>query len=304
MADFADPGYQKDGQKRYPLDSEEHVRAAWSYINMPKNAAFYTAGQVASIKGRIKAAGKKYGITFAADAQRSAVEPTFFHRSFPLEDIHIQRTGDGRTVEAYAAVFHQEAEIRDPQGHYLEVIDPTAFNRTLSDSAPQGSRSTWAVSVFYNHARDRHGNSSDRFSVPIGTPEAIRADTRGLVTVTRYNKSDLAEEILEAIRNQSITGQSFTGRIGRSDPDRRMYKPSPTGQLQRVRRLELGLTEYGPTPMPAYQGAGILSVRSLSTALPGDSAQGDIPDPAGDATDDSQKRSARLAELTRKTRVL
>jgi hypothetical protein len=36
---YADPGYQKDGKKRYPLDTEAHCRAAWSYINMPKNAS-------------------------------------------------------------------------------------------------------------------------------------------------------------------------------------------------------------------------------------------------------------------------
>jgi hypothetical protein len=58
---YADPGYQEDGKKRYPLDSEEHCRAAWSYINMPKNAKAYTPEQLKLIKGRIQAALKKYG---------------------------------------------------------------------------------------------------------------------------------------------------------------------------------------------------------------------------------------------------
>jgi HK97 family phage prohead protease len=60
---YADPGYQSDGVKRYPLDSEAHCRAAWSYINMPKNADKYTSEQVSAIKGRIRAALKKYGVT-------------------------------------------------------------------------------------------------------------------------------------------------------------------------------------------------------------------------------------------------
>lgn len=55
---YADPGYQEDGKKRYPLDSEEHCRAAWSYINMPKNARKYNPDELAQIKGRIKAALK------------------------------------------------------------------------------------------------------------------------------------------------------------------------------------------------------------------------------------------------------
>ena len=60
--EYADPGYQNDKQKRYPIDSEEHVRAAWSYINQEKNANMYTAEQLNTIKSRIKSAAKKFGI--------------------------------------------------------------------------------------------------------------------------------------------------------------------------------------------------------------------------------------------------
>ncbi len=60
--EYADPGYQEDGVKRYPLDTEKHVRAAWSYINMPKNQKAYTADQLEKIKAKIKSAAKKLGI--------------------------------------------------------------------------------------------------------------------------------------------------------------------------------------------------------------------------------------------------
>jgi HK97 family phage prohead protease len=63
---YADPGYKDDGQHRYPLDSEAHCRAAWSYINMPKNQAGYTSEQLATIKGRIRAALKRYGVQVEA----------------------------------------------------------------------------------------------------------------------------------------------------------------------------------------------------------------------------------------------
>ena len=49
---YADP---KNG--KYPIDTVEHIRAAWSYINMPKNAA--KEKNVAEIKSRIIAAWKK-----------------------------------------------------------------------------------------------------------------------------------------------------------------------------------------------------------------------------------------------------
>lgn len=63
--EYADPGLQADGKARYPLDSEEHCRAAWSYINQADNAAKYSPGQLKRVKSRIKSAGKRYGITFA-----------------------------------------------------------------------------------------------------------------------------------------------------------------------------------------------------------------------------------------------
>jgi hypothetical protein len=58
---YADPGYQSDGKKRYPLDSSDHVRSAWSYINQAKNAAKYSSAQLKRIKGRIKAAMSRIG---------------------------------------------------------------------------------------------------------------------------------------------------------------------------------------------------------------------------------------------------
>ena len=54
--DYADPGYQLDGRKRYPIDSEHHIRAAWAFIHQPHNARRYTAAQLERIKARIIAA--------------------------------------------------------------------------------------------------------------------------------------------------------------------------------------------------------------------------------------------------------
>jgi hypothetical protein len=67
---YADPGY-RDNRKRYPIDTPDHIRAAWSYINMPKNQTDYTDEQVEAIKGRIKAAAKKAGIEIS-DSEMSA----------------------------------------------------------------------------------------------------------------------------------------------------------------------------------------------------------------------------------------
>jgi hypothetical protein len=67
---YADPGY-RDNKKRYPIDTPDHIRAAWAYINVPENANFYDAKQLAQIKGRIKAAADKAGIEISEKSMSS-----------------------------------------------------------------------------------------------------------------------------------------------------------------------------------------------------------------------------------------
>lgn len=55
---YADPGYQTDKKKRYPIDTEEHIRAAWNYINKEKNANLYKEGTLSKVKEAIVAAWK------------------------------------------------------------------------------------------------------------------------------------------------------------------------------------------------------------------------------------------------------
>ena len=59
---FADPVNNK-----YPIDTEEHVRAAWSYINHKDNAAKYDADEVKTIKQRIKRAAKKHDVEISEE---------------------------------------------------------------------------------------------------------------------------------------------------------------------------------------------------------------------------------------------
>jgi HK97 family phage prohead protease len=148
-------------------------------------------------------------------------------------------------------VFDTPAEIRDQHGHYHEVIHRAAFNKQLADG-------TRHVRCYYNHGMTAMGTPSELGSVPIGSPLEIRADAKGLRTVTRFNRSDLADAVLEAIRAGDLKGYSFRGRIYRSNPET-LPRTRRGVALPTVTRLELGLTEYGPTPSPAYMDAAILA---------------------------------------------
>ena len=73
---YADPGYQADGVKRYPIDTEKHIRAAWSYINVPENAAKYSAADLKKVKGRIKKAMAGIGADVADEREEAALTAT------------------------------------------------------------------------------------------------------------------------------------------------------------------------------------------------------------------------------------
>jgi HK97 family phage prohead protease len=173
----------------------------------------------------------------------------YISRGVPITDLEVQ----GRTVTAYAAVFDTPAEIADSHGHYMETIDRTAFNRTIKGAGQKAG-------VFYNHGMTIHGTPSEAGSIPIGVPTSITADRKGLLTVSRYNGTPMADAVLEAMRDGAIPGYSFTGRIIRSNPERLPRQRG--GDLPTINRTELGLKEYGPTPFPAYSGAEIVSMRS------------------------------------------
>jgi phage head maturation protease len=143
-------------------------------------------------------------------------------------------------------------------------LDRAVFNRAISDSAPAGGRANWKVGVFYNHGMTLMGTPSDRHSMPIGIPLEIKVEPRGLLTVTRYSRSTLADEILDNIREGSISGYSFSGAFRRSTPakPRGGWRPDNAGGLTTVRRLESTLREYGPTPFPAYATASVVGMRA------------------------------------------
>lgn len=174
-------------------------------------------------------------------------------RSVELLDLEISRSGDGRTVTAYAATFEHSYPVIDDHGDYDEIINRAAFNRELG-------RGFAHVGVLYNHGLTAWGTPSDTGSRPVGTPLDIHPDGRGLITVTRYLETPAGDEMLEAIRSGALKFMSFRGPI--YDTIRRS---AGRGRMV-LERTALGLKEYGPTLFPANDAAAILAVRNQSLA--------------------------------------
>lgn len=187
--------------------------------------------------------------------------PQTYARIFELDGIEIlsrAKGGDGRTVEAYAAVFNVPSEIHDQHGDYIEEVDPGSFKRTIDNGAARRAQ------VLLNHGYDVQGKTGGLQQAPLGSPVRIEADPRGLLTVSRYNDGPLTEQVLAGIRNGDYKAQSFEGPIYRSSPNGRPGRARPGAALPKVRRLELGLRNYGPTMTPYYPDAEITAVRSAA----------------------------------------
>jgi len=96
--EFADPVNNK-----YPIDTPEHVRAAWAYIHVPRNAMFYTAAEIELIKSRIIEAARRFGIELSEELiERDA--RLFAAGDYPDRGIEITEADLDRMVEEHKPV--------------------------------------------------------------------------------------------------------------------------------------------------------------------------------------------------------
>lgn len=58
VTEYGDVKFADERNKKYPIDTEAHIRAAWNYVNKPKNAAMYSDKDLKTIKNKIIAAWK------------------------------------------------------------------------------------------------------------------------------------------------------------------------------------------------------------------------------------------------------
>ena len=253
---YADPGYQKDGQKRYPLDTEAHCRAAWSYINMPKNASQYSAEHLAAIKGRIKAALKKYGVDVTDNAGRSE-HGMEIERRFTVVTVEARAAGDGRParIGGYAAKFNIYSR---NLGGFVEQVNPTFFNKSRGDGWPD-------VLARFNH------DDSQLLGTTMGRTLSLAVDNVGLSYEVEPPPS--MRHVVELVERGDVQKSSFAFRTLEDD-----WTTTEDGGP--LRSLVTGvLVDVAPVVLPAYVdtsaglrslaqkfGADLEEVRSLADA--------------------------------------
>src|SRR5262249_52880264 len=142
---YADP---KNG--KYPVDTEAHAKAAWSYINMPKNAAQYPMNGVtlSEVKDRIMAACKKFGIEVSDQANSAHFGGLDVVRSG--EGIELQPSDDGSLglltgrFSEFGRWYPVSSRV---EGSFMERVAPGATLDTIRDDLP-------GMRVLYDHGMD------------------------------------------------------------------------------------------------------------------------------------------------------
>jgi phage I-like protein len=134
---YADPKNFK-----YPLDTEEHAKAAWDYISQDKNQEGYNAKELAFMEGRIKKACKNFGVKcessgesggskMSASETMKTISLTLLAAALGLPD-----TSEEKTVMDTLATRLKPADA----GELTKLsADIAALNKRLDDQAKAGT---------------------------------------------------------------------------------------------------------------------------------------------------------------------
>jgi phage head maturation protease len=248
---YGDVAYADPQNGKYPIDTEAHARAAWSYINMPKNQEAYSAEQLALVKGRIKAACKKFGINVEEDSapsQRAEDNPedpvrgTVEERAAALDAVDFAE----RIISVIAVPYEQPTPVEYRGERWREVFTRGAFKgiETHKRSIPVASV---LRAPAFDHV-DGHlvGKVSDVFP---NHSDGLRLDTRISDTPAGDETLKLASD---GVLHPSV---GFVARGG----DHRLDRVTMT---RRVNRAFLDHLSFVPTP--AYSGAKVIGVRAAA----------------------------------------
>ena len=121
---YGDVTYADEKNKKYPLDTPEHTRAAASYWGMPKNKEKYSSEDQATISSKIAAAKKKHGIGDEADKADRATMVKVLSEAYA-----------GERIDDY-----KDEVVEKRYAEHLEQI----MGKVEEDNAPEGiGQKTW-----------------------------------------------------------------------------------------------------------------------------------------------------------------
>ena len=155
------------------------------------------------------------------------------HKSF---DVEFKATEEG-VIEGYAAFFNNVDS-------YGDIILPGAFEESIKKAKKNKYKD---VKIFWNHNWN---------GVPIGKPVEMFEDDQGLYIKGQLNKTSMAQDVKEALKDGSVSKMS----IGFITVDSQMK--TIEGESRRLLK-KLDLFEFSPVNFPANELADITSYKKM-----------------------------------------
>jgi uncharacterized protein len=163
-------------------------------------------------------------------------------RFLPLEGAEVRASGEGRTLDGYAAVFGQEAVI---WGLFREEVAPGAYRKTIQEHD---------IRALWNHDS----------RIVLGRNKAntlrLREDGRGLHTEIDPPDNEWGRPVVDAVQRGDVTGMSIAFRAVK---DSWWYPPEDSDELPKRTIKEAKLYEVSPVTFPAFESTSI-SARSVA----------------------------------------
>jgi hypothetical protein len=265
---YGDVSYADEKNKKYPLDTHEHAKAALSYWGMPKNREKYSAEDQKTIGAKIHAAAKKFGIKTADDSGRSLLlrKPEVHLRGFKptLSDDKLPAGIIGR-VGGVAMVYNTV----DDRG---TEFAPGSLRASLDD-VQRGK-----VKLFWDHG-DMVALGFYDTDLHIGTVRSLKDITLPDGRQACYMTADIFDtekgrEVHEYLRSVAASGGETGLSIGMRDAK---AEPAMLSNGRRGPRFnEVGLREITITAESSVPDTGVDMVRTLTL-----DGSGPIHDPQG-----------------------
>lgn len=155
-----------------------------------------------------------------------------------VADIEVRADGTGRTVHGIVVPFNRVARVSDGGRPYDEMFAPGSFKRSITMKPVE------RVKLLSQH------NSRTN---PLGRATLLREDAAGLYGEFHVSKTSAGDEALELLRDGAL--DSFS--VG--------FAPIQHVKQRNVTvRTEVGIREASLVTFPAYDGALVGGVRSLT----------------------------------------
>ena len=171
------------------------------------------------------------------------------YRNISVEGFELRSEGEARNVRGYASTF-EPYELFEMEGaHYMERIEPTAFDGT--DMSDVVFRKDHEGTVF---ARTSNGALK------------LEVDGHGLLTDTDLSRTASAREMFEEIKAKMYTQMSFAFVVDKDriekDSENRVY----TRVIEHIKKLY----DVSPISFPANPGTDIYARSQFDGAIEAD----------------------------------